>query len=208
MGIGRREFLSFLSATSVSLFVDAGKAVEIHDHLYVNRKLGLAFRCPNAWHFANVTQMGDVLAGQIHADSEMKQMILDEPLPILTLSKEMLGTSCSFTPGITVHLDVADETQLNLDEIAFLDSGQLNSAFTDFEMLRNPTALVVSKNSAIEYTGKFLFEHEQMQPAMVQMRSLVINHHPAYYTIRMFDSPYIENATFDFDSFVQSFKLV
>jgi len=213
MGLGRREYLQFLGAAAISLILNPGSAVSINNSLYINRKLGVAFYAPERWHFADVKEMGEVIEGQINAtENELaKEILRDEPLPILTISRDVLGSKKQFTPGITIYLNrcAYEKSEFDLEREVKYDNWQTKKICEEFEMLSDFVQRDLSGCNAIEYTASFLFKHELTTPTKVRMRSMYIDHHPACYAIRMFDSPYINgDFVFSYDDFLENFKLV
>ena len=217
MGIGRRDFLKYLAMTTSTIAFDAGSAVQVYGDLYLNRKLGIAFRCPAGWHFADVKEMGDVRDGQILApESELLDFnVNEEPLPILTVTRDPLGSSSKldhFTPGVTINLENLTESECNefpMVDYSKFDVELCQQMFEKFELLFAPSGLTVSKCKSAEFTSSFLYKHKNIVPTLVRMRSVIVNHHPSYYTIRMFDSPFVGgNAEFNYDEFLSSFRLV
>ena len=208
MGIGRRAFLKFLGAAAGATALSPGDAVQILDCHYVNRKLGLAFRAPSGWSFANVKAMGRVMEGQINAteDEIAKQVLADEPLPVVTLTREVLGSKDQFTPGITIYLDRLTE---DWDERSWAQTDiQLTQRLCEnFELLSGVREFELSQCEAFDNSAKALFKHERIEPTMVRMRNVLVNHHPCFYTIRMFDSPYA-NDEFRYDEFLSGLKLL
>ena len=67
MGIGRREFIRVFGASLAALAAAPADAVSLVDDFYLNRKLGLGFRRPDGWSFADVQKMGSVKKGQLLA---------------------------------------------------------------------------------------------------------------------------------------------
>ena len=220
MGIGRREFLGLFGSVIAASITGQSKAIALVDDYYVNRRLGIAFQKPPGWVFADVKQMGDMKSGQILDldDLERSREIVDAvELPILTISKEALSTDAgNFTPGVTVYLDrissgeaskpSAPETllkQLMFDVIS--NAGILK----DFDVLNYPENITVCGSDGAEYEASFLFEHENMTPTPVRMKTMTIDQGTAFYTIRMYDSPISGGEmAFDFADFVQSIRLV
>ena len=214
MGIGRREFLKLFGGAIAT----QSSAIHILDDLYVNWKLGIAFRKPHGWTFGDVQEMGKVVAGQIldFDDVDLATELADSAeLPILTISKDRLSADADrFTPGITIYLDFIEDFPGDVEiEPAFENvSGDIHSCelmLKDFRVTSSPQPTQISECDAVEYGAAFVFEHENMEPTPVRMRTLTIYQIPAIYTLRMYDSPISEpNLIFDYTPFVNSVKLV
>jgi len=230
VGIGRREFLKLFGGTLAALTANPSSAIAIFDDQYINRKLGIAFHKPQGWTFADVKEMGEVRAGQILdlEDTELaRELVESSRLPILTISKDKLSSRANrFTPGVTIfsdriefpddfpeefHDDGLDFFELEIPalKIAVADIESCQSMLKDFRVMSALTPNQVSECDAAEYRATFVFEHENMRPTPVRMRTLVIYQRPAIYTLRMYDSPCSgPELTFDYTSFVEGVKMV
>jgi hypothetical protein len=230
VGIGRREFLKLFGGTLAALTANPSSAIAIFDDQYINRKLGIAFHKPHGWSFADVKEMGEVRAGQILdlEDFELaRELVETAQLPILTVSKDKLSSRADrFTPGVTIfsdriefpddfpeefHDECLDDFELVRPaiQIASIDIETCESMLKEFRVMSAITPNQVSECDAAEYHATFVFEHENMQPTAVRMRTLVIYQRPAIYTLRMYDSPWSgPELTFDYASFVESVKMV
>jgi hypothetical protein len=218
MGIGRREFLRLFNA-GIAAAATPTAAIAILNNQYINRRLGIAFEKPEGWEFADVKQMADVKAGQVLDldDVELSRMIVQSAeLPILTISKEAISASSDrFTPGVTIYLDrIAPDESSDPDalppiETLKLDADLCEAILKDFSVTSQPTATTVSFCDAAQYDASFTFEHDNMKPTPVRMRTLVVDQSTAFYTLRMYDSPYLGGSmTFDYSSFLASVRMV
>lgn len=220
MGIGRRQFLQLFGATITGLTANPSRAIAIVNDQYVNRKLGIAFSKPQGWTFADVKEMGEVREGQILDldDADLvRELAGSAELPILTISKDRLSAQTSqFTPGVTIYLDrfewlkaFSGKWEVPPLENAIADTEHCESMFKDFQVVCPPKETTISECDAAEYTARFLFEHVNMQPTRVRMQTLAVYQSPAYYTLRMFDSPFAgTDMEFDYSSFVESVRIV
>ena len=212
MGMGRREFLGlFASALAATT-----RAVALSDDLYVNRRLGLAFRKPAGWHFGDVKDMGEMAAGQVfnfgaEAQAFWRSLLTTADLPIVTVSKEPLGAKCDhFTPGITVFLDdFLDALDGPFTDQAKNDVFYCSQMLPEFRLLSPPQELEVSGCRAADYLIRFLFQHEQLaQPVPVNMRTINIYQRPTSYNIRLYDAPYLgKDYVHDYSDFIASLRL-
>lgn len=200
MGIGRREFLRIFGSTLAGVCVAPSLAVVIRDDdLYINRKLGLAFRKPAGWHFASVQQMGECLRGEM-LDLEDRALIekikADTELPLVAISQEPVEASSNrFTPGITMYLDRYSaessdgKPRATPAEVICRDIEGLASVLRRFQITAAPKRIMLSECEAHEYTSTYLFEHVGLSaPEPIRMRSILIVQEPAWYTLRLYDS--------------------
>lgn len=194
MGIGRRDFLTMFGATLATLSAIPSPAAAVEDDLYINRALGIAFRKPRGWHFAQLAEMGSIAAGQQLAtdDPEITKYWTDAKyLPLVTMSRLPLASSAEqFVSAISVFLDHFAVGETNPLALAGDDSRAMPSILRDVKVLRPASALSVSLCPAASYDIEFLFEHEKLAtPARVRMHTLVIQQEERFYSFRMYDAP-------------------
>lgn len=217
MGIGRREFLKLFGASVTTLAVDPSNAIAVFGNQYVNRKLGIAFRKPDGWQFADMQEMGDIKAGQIlDLDDPERARQIDNiiDLPILTISKDGLSAdSNTFTPGVTIHVEQLQpdgpEKKLCPVDILAIDSDFCQTFLKEFTVTSPFKPMRVSACDAGKFTASFIFEHENIEPIPVQMQTLAIEQEQTLYTFRMYDAPHVGGKmVFDYTSFIDSIKIV
>lgn len=214
--------MELFGAGLAGLTTTPSSAVAILDDHYVNRKLGIAFRKPHDWFFADIKEMGAVKAGQILDLDDRKlarDLVASAELPILTISREQLSAAASqFTPGITIFLDGFESMDVLPDEVRFdvpmldnlvADIDSCASILKGFRVTCPPRSLRISNCDTAEYYATFIFEHVNMRPTPVRMRTLAIFQKPGFYTLRMYDSPQSSNEqTYDYSSFVDSITML
>lgn len=218
MGIGRRDFLKLFGATLAAIAIATSPAATLLDDVYINRKLGIAFRKFHGWHFSNVADLGVIKDGQILAldDIELERQLKDQTdLPLITISKEpILSGAQDFTPGINVFLDRYVLTREGKTQDPFItiqkDIFYSRKILRDFKVVSEPIEISVSNCRSIEYVSSFLFEHiDLIVPTHVRMDTLLIIQEPAWYTLRMYDSPYcVAEKTVDYSEFVDSIQMI
>jgi hypothetical protein len=219
MGIGRRAFLEIFGAGIAALTLNPTSAIALVGEHYINRRLGVAFRKPPGWTFADMAEMEDVKAGQI-LDLEdpalAREVVNSMELPILCLTKDKFSAeSKCFTPGINVYLDRGNpreegEVRDSLVKLLRNDLESMCDVLRNFKITHEPTLVRVSDCEGVEATATWVFEHVNLdEPAPIRLRTLVIDQGAAVYTIRMYDAPLLgPEMTFDYDAFVRSIKLV
>jgi hypothetical protein len=211
MGIGRRDFLVMFGSTLAALAAQPLSAVvALEDDLYLNRKLGLAFRKPFGWHFADVRAMGELAAGQILAidDPEIKELWTSaEALPLATVSEEPITSPAGrFTPGISAFVEALPQGEPSALEVAAEDLSYLPRFLRGVELIANPSTIAVSRSDAAEYRVAFRFEHEEIaNPTDVTMRALLIHQADRRYTFRMYDTI---GGRIDFDKFIDTIRVL
>ncbi len=220
MGVGRREFLRLFGVGAAAMATDWPRAIAIEEDQYVNWDLGIAFQKPNGWVFSyDVNEFRDVSKGQ-HFDvddpNRASELLEAAELPLMIVSKEPISAdSDSFGPGIGVYLRklpvqgfttagcFSPQCQLGYDIAA------CSMLLKDYRVTADLTATTVSACEAAEYEASFLFEHTNMEPTPVRVKTLGILQQNTFYAIRMFDSPVRGGEMeFDYTPFVASVRLV
>lgn len=221
MGIGRREFLRVFGAGIAAVATRPSSAIAIADDHYINRKLGIAFQKPKGWIFASIEEMGELKAGQLLDLDDVvglsQEILASAELPILTISRDGISTAADrFTPGITVYLDrlgseATDEGHNTVDSTDryIADVGFCANVLKEFHVTSARQVRKISACDAMEYEASFVFEHKNMQPTPVRMKTLAIDQTTALYTIRMYDAPHaVGDFEFDYSPFIGSIRMV
>ena len=213
MGIGRRKFLALFGTTLAGLAVVPSAAVALDDDLYLNRKLGVAFRKPRGWHYASVREMGAMVEGQLLAiddatlHAELREMMIREDLPIATMTETPFDVDTGlFTPGISAFVEPVEPEDEDPPGVARFDQGNMRRLFRDVSVISGVVASNVSQCPAADYQVAFLFEHEKLTAATpIRMRVLVIHQDQRRYVFRMYDS--VEQPI-DFDRFIEGIRIL
>lgn len=130
MLLNRRAFLDFCGKTFATFAAASNAAVMAADDLYVNRKLGVAFRPPGGWHIVNASAMGEVPANNLFA---IEEGILC-PGDVDWLSQPFLTLRSSGRNGDTLaHFYVAEL------EPAFNELNQLLDLFSELPEFTEPS---------------------------------------------------------------------
>lgn len=226
MGIGRRKFLKLFGASLAVLATQPSQAVAVQDDLYINRKLGMAFRKPYGWHFADVKEMGEIARGQrLDIDGlDMDELFGDEDdLPLVTvIQKAPSATTAEFTPGINFYLQKREGLAFLVEAMQHLGATVppvdnaaeevrcLSRTLPEFQVLSEPTEVHISDCPAAHYSIAFEFRHQNLEkPVRVRQRTVSIIQLPAWHRVYMYDSPYTgDDRTLDFDAFIESIRLV
>ncbi len=218
MGIGRRQFLRIFGAT-LAAAANPAAAVTMLDNFYVNRRLGIGFRKPSTWTFSDVKQMEAIVDDQIFDVDDpdlLKEIKESAGSPLLTLSKDKISPeSRRFTPGMHVYVDYLENEKDAKTRPIFpfylshFDIRLLRDTLKDYETTTEPVLKWISECPAIEYESVFTFEHANIRPTLVRLRSMLIYQGKAFYTLRMFDSPQLGgDRVFNFAPLVESIRVV
>ena len=191
----RRDFLDNFSDLLGSLARTHSPAVAMVDDLYLNRRLGFAFRRPPQWHFNDVLEMGEVAAGQVLAlGSDLGTWFTPGELtPLVSVSEQPLrGPVTGFSPAFSVFIDPRTERDVSAEDVAAEDAEILADMLPDFTLESPAEAQWIADTQAARYTAEFRFEHPNLsQPVPVRMQLLYILQSDRALSFRLYDAPAI-----------------
>lgn len=209
-----------MSVALAGLTIDPTKSVTVNHNYYVNRKLGLGFIKSESWYFEQFKDFGHLKEGIILSNfdderaEELKAEVLDDPLAII--SKYNIHNK-SFNPSIVVHLEKYEDMKEDIDNDEYEDLSELlqdlirecEVIYKDFELLKPPSQVRISECETWKFEAKYLFEHEDIPPTMVNLETYIIFSDNGLYSIYLQDSPTTgENAQVEFRSFMNSLHIV
>ena len=206
MGVSRREFLKMAAAAAASAAVNPLQAVIIDDDLYINQRLGLAFRKPQGWHYVSIKSfkaLRDEYSLASHSEVLNEEM-RDWTLPIVSVTKYPLDKRLG--PSIVVYVErnalEADESLLSVMPLIQAYQAGL---FVDYAREGNYRAGRISGCESVEYFSRFVYERRSQPAVPVRNRSLCSVRDPVMYTMQMMDIPEQDmTAQHEFDAFVSS----
>lgn len=216
MGIGQHAFEQFVDAV-IGGRVRADEQAVRGDY-FVNRRLGLGFVKPRAWHFRAFEDFYPVVAGQrLEGDlyDEQEELADHAATLVAVVSKYPIEEACAdatvrFSPSITIFSNSEDRSDLPADLATTVALGieYFGRVLRDYVILEPPHLLGVSSCPAARYTAEFVFEHRAMQPTRVRDQTLMIDQGTRLYTIHLYDSPATgERIVDEFTAFVGSLHL-
>lgn len=203
MNLGRREFLKFVTAAIAGTQAKSTAGMYRSPTFYADKKLGFAFEIPQGWHLEAFREDFDKLLGgqklapPYEGDKEVMQEVSQGLLA--TLSKYPLeGDPLKrFSPSITFFKD--DDSYLEECEDLLDFSSKAISGFghllTNYECMEEPRFIRRSDCVMVRSKSKFLFEHEEIEPVLVDDETFIVHHHRSLYTIHLYDSPYSGDTT-------------
>ena len=120
----------------------------------------------------------------------MDRWLANSKSPVLVISRE---PGCN--PGVTIHLSGiganASSPMYRLG-CGHEDIKMLGRGFSQFKVLSPPSLTRISECDAVDYTASFRSMAEGPQ-TIVRMRMVAIFQCPAFYTLRMFDTPILSH---------------
>lgn len=216
MKIGRRAFLQFLGSAIAGAQIDAHSKFYSSDTHYIDRELGFGFEIPKGWFLETFRKdFPQLLGGQQLAEEWRDEEGLLEELGeglIATLSKyPIVGSSPNrFSPSITFFRD--DDSALeDYDDLKDLAEHAIlgfSSVLTDYQCTNPPKLIKRSDCTLIRARSKFLFEHRDISPVMIDDEAFIIHHESKIYTIHLYDSPYTgDSSQREFTTFRESLHI-
>ena len=226
MGIGRDRFDRRFGTLLDSGTVDNSLALLVGD-LYLNHRLGLAFRRPPGWVFEESSKIGEVAMGrQLDPGAgdlgHAVQLLTYEYLPLVTVAAPLRDDGADragrheVRPVITLHIEGlvperSAESGLPFDLLEYVseDLDNFASVLQAYHLQWGPEPTRVSDCEAVEYRATYLYVHEEMpEPIPMRERCLYVAQNPRIYGIRMCDFPEHDvRLAFDFDEFVTTIAI-
>lgn len=189
-GADRRAFLQrFAGAVTCAASTPLG-AVAVSGDLYVNHRLGLAFRRPKGWRYEHLSTFADIRNEYEYAtmDVQMQASLTNGPLPVVVASQASLLRSLG--ASITVFVE---ESPLSPGETLGSIAPELvrfpSLYVKAFRLLQAPVLGDVSGCEAIEYLFSFLYEDRLGNRGPVRHRTLGLRRANLLYTFNMLDVP-------------------
>lgn len=199
-----------MAAAAAAIAASRFQSVLVDADLYINQRLGIAFRKPANWYYASIKQFKKIRDEySVAAHSEvLNEEMRDWVLPILTITQypvnERIGSS------IVVYVE---KNELEEDESLFSIMPSLQdyqaSMFKGYSSVGNYRAGLVSGCESVEYTSEFIYERAARESFWVRNRSLCSVKGMLVYTMQMMDMPEQGiNAQEEFDHFERSIVYV
>ncbi|NQZ59843.1 MAG: twin-arginine translocation signal domain-containing protein, partial [Lentisphaeraceae bacterium] len=142
MSVSRRSFLKLLTMATAGMALNPLMPVVANNEIYVNKKLGIAFRIPKGWYFYTVQKMNEMCDSQtFKADApyidEYREELLSQPLvSIGMLPPDDDKVKNKFSPSIILRLEAKDDS-IEFDDILSDSNSYLESVTKDFRPLEN-----------------------------------------------------------------------
>jgi hypothetical protein len=185
----RRNFLQTFAGGALASASPLAAVATVGD-LYVNHRLGLAFKKPPEWRFENVRTFADIRNEYEYASlsPEVEQMLKQGPLPLAVVSSAPLLSAIGASATIQV-----EESPLEAHETLASVTSELIRAVSgyvkNFQLLGEPHHGRVSGHESLEYWFTFLYEDRLGNRGPVRHRTLVVLRPPLLCNFNMMDIP-------------------
>jgi hypothetical protein len=198
MKLGRREFMKFVTAAIAGVPGKLSSDVFQSPRFYVDKGLGFGFEIPRGWYLEAFREdFHELLGGQTLAppyeDDRETMMELSQGL-LATLSKyPIVGDPVKrFSPSITFFRgdESCMEDHENLMDLTSKSMIGFRCLLTDYECMEEPQFVRRSDCVMVRGKSRFLFEHREIEPVLIDDEMFVVHHQRSIYTIHLYDSPY------------------
>lgn len=178
---------------TAGLAISPSLAVVANNEIYVNKKLGIAFRIPGGWHFYSVQKMHEIFDAQIlKPDAPLIGEYLEE---LKSQSLVSIGMhppddgkgNKQFSPSIVLRLEAKDEC-IEFEDILDDSNSYLESVTNGFRAIENRPVSRICGYRALKGKYGYLFEAEGMSPTPIIGRSCIIELESHFYTFNMYNS--------------------
>ena len=225
MGIGRRNFLKYLSIAMVGFKINPLQAIAINSDYYINKQFGFLLTKPKGWDFVSVKDFGKLKTDQTLAEEfEANKDEVWEELgdPVLVIAKYGLDKpeyNDKFSSAITVFInhkndiiELYEDEDINGDfeKIVGMIAFGSERLFKDYKTTKNITPYVLSDCSGFESVWTCTFESSEHQKSWhCQTWTIIIEKGDYIYSFNMIDSEQageIEEKIFK--EFVSAIKII
>lgn len=199
MKLGRRDFIKFVTAAIAGTQGISSSERFQSPRFYADKKLGFAFEIPRGWYLEAFREdFYELLGGQRLAPSYLDDREVMQEMSqglLATLSKYPIeGDSIKrFSPSVTFFK--SDDSCMgeyeNLLELSSIAIMGFKGLLADYECIEEPHFIRRSDCVMVRTKSKFVFEHQEIKPVLVDDEAFLVHHQGSIYTIHLYDSPYI-----------------
>lgn len=186
----RRSFLQRFAGTVTLSSALPLQAVAVQGDLYVNHRVGLAFRRPAGWRYEHLRTFADIRNEYEYAtpDPELAEALRTGPLPLVAVSQHAVLNALA--ASATVY---AEQNPLRPGESLFEAAPDIvravGSLLRDVRILASPRFGSVAHWPAMEWLYGFFYEDRLGNRGPVRHRTLVVLSPPQLFTFHMLDIP-------------------
>ncbi|MEW4568677.1 hypothetical protein AB1L88_12500 [Tautonia sp. JC769] len=215
MGIGRREFLKFVATALGGLAIEPGREIAVNGDYYVNTRLGLGFVKPGGWTLDVFRDFAAKHEGQVvqnlPAGVDEEEFRRDQAATMVATISKYGDAVRAFGPSITVFKNREDYPSSMPGSLEALARGGIEgwgNLLREYEVLEAPSRGEVSRCACVRFKARWLFEHRDIEPVVVEDETLLIDQGSLLYTIHLYDSPEAgETAPEEFARFLEGLHL-
>jgi hypothetical protein len=205
----RRAFLERFAGTATLASAGPLSAVVVSGDLYVNHRVGVAFRKPPGWRYENLHTFAAIRNEYEYAtpDETLAAELKSGPLPIVVVSRDAVMRTLS--PSVTVYVE---DNPLEPGQTPAMAAPDIIRGFSgfleDFRVVGEPDTRRVAGCDAVEIRCGFLYQDNLGNRGPVRHRSIVILSGPLVFTFNMMDIPAAGvDAQAEFDALRESIVL-
>lgn len=195
--------MKFVATALGGLLVDPIRTIAVNGDYYVNTRLGLGFIKPSKWAFDAFQDFATKLEGQIVRDlqpgtEEEEEFRRDQASTLVATISKYGDAIPRFSPSITVFKNPEDYEILrceSLEQIALDAIDGWTELLKDYQVVEQPSRCEISRCASIRFKSRWVFEHREIQPIVIDDETLVIDQGSVLYTIHLYDSPATGDAT-------------
>lgn len=186
----RRAFFERFAGTATLAAAGPLPAVAVDGDLYVNHRVGVAFRKPPGWRYENLRTFAAIRNEYEYAtpDDALAAELKNGQLPIVVVSRD--GAMRALTSSVTVYVE---ENPLEPGETPAMAAPDivrgLSSFFKNFRVIGEPDPRRVAGCDAVENRFGFLYEDRLGNRGPVRCRSIAVLNGPLLFTFNMMDIP-------------------
>ena len=183
----RRGFLRGLGGVAAMTTLSS---VLVSGDLYINNKLGFAFRKPLGWRFEHLGTFADLRNEYEFAtlNAELVEELKSGPLPLAVISQAPVLRTLASSMTIYAELNPLQENEKLLEALPDIVRG-IGNFVEKFEVTHPGRLVPVPGAEAAEYAATFTYKDSLGNSGPVRHRSLLLLRRPMLYTLNMLDIP-------------------
>ena len=183
----RRGFIRGLGGISG---MPALSSVLLSGDLYINNRLGFAFRKPIGWRFEHLSTFADLRNEYEFASlsAERIEELKSGPLPLAVISQAPILSALASSMTIYAEKSPFRRKERLLDAMPDIVRGT-STLVEKFKVILPARVVSVAGAEAVEYAATFMYRDRCGNYGPVRHRSLVVLRRPILYTLNMLDIP-------------------
>jgi hypothetical protein len=186
----RRAFLRRFAGTATVAAAAPLPAAVVSGDLYVNHRIGLAFRKPPTWRYEHLRTFADIRNEYEYAtpDPALAAELKQGQLPVVVVSQAAILRNLASSATVYVEENPLEPGETPAAAAADIIRG-ISTFVKDFRLLGAPVVNRVADRDALEFRFNFYYEDRLGNKGPVRHRTLAILNTPLLFTFNMLDIP-------------------
>lgn len=186
----RRSFLRRFAGTATVAATTPLLAAAVSGDLYVNHRIGLAFRKPPTWRYLHLRTFADIRDEYEYAtpDPALAAELKQGQLPVVVVTQAATLRDLGSSATVYVEENPLEPGETPAAAVTDLIRG-ISTFVKDFRLLDEPVIDRVADRNAVEFRFTFHYQDRLGYSGPVRHRTLVVLNAPLLFTFNMLDIP-------------------